>query len=148
MANIVKILRSMWRMMERLTLSRILITRRNGSVARWHLCDRLIKFVAQPTWVNCEESAWSPRADSAFKLLAKSHSVVKRIGVFRRRNSRETMKSFAVRACLAFSVIALSFPAVWSSKTRTYFIAAVERKWDYAPSGYNKVKGVKLENDR
>jgi len=32
--------------------------------------------------------------------------------------------------------------------TRTYFIAAVEKKWDYAPSGYNKVKGVKLEDDR
>jgi len=27
-------------------------------------------------------------------------------------------------------------------------MAAVERKWDYAPSGFNKVKGVKLENDR
>jgi len=35
-----------------------------------------------------------------------------------------------------------------SPSTRTYFMAAVERKWDYAPSGYNKVKGVKLENDR
>lgn len=79
------------------------------------------------------------------RLLAKSHSVVKRIGVYRRRNSRETMKSFAVRACLAFSVIALSSLA--ASKTRTYFIAAVERKWDYAPSGYNRVKGVKLEDD-
>ena len=56
------------------------------------------------------------------------------------------MKSFAVRACLAFSVIALSSLA--ASKTRTYFIAAVERKWDYAPSGYNRVKGVKLEDDR
>ncbi|KAL9973398.1 hypothetical protein ACROYT_G019854 [Oculina patagonica] len=31
--------------------------------------------------------------------------------------------------------------------TRKYYIAAVERKWDYAPSGYNKVKGVKLEDD-
>ena len=35
-----------------------------------------------------------------------------------------------------------------ASKTRTYYIAAVEMKWDYAPSGYNKVKGIKLENDR
>lgn len=58
------------------------------------------------------------------------------------------MKSLAVLVCLAFSLIALSFPAVSFSTTRTYFIAAVERKWDYAPSGYNKVKGVKLEDDR
>ena len=58
------------------------------------------------------------------------------------------MKSFAVRVSLAFSVIVLFCPAVWSIATRTYFIAAVERKWDYAPSGYNKVKGVKLEDDR
>ena len=32
--------------------------------------------------------------------------------------------------------------------TRTYYIGAVEQEWDYAPSGYNKVKGVKLEDDR
>ena len=58
------------------------------------------------------------------------------------------MKSLAVLVCLAFSVITLSSPVVSSSMERTYFIAAVERKWDYAPSGYNKVKGVKLEDDR
>lgn len=58
------------------------------------------------------------------------------------------MKSFAVRVCLALFVISFCAPAVSSSMTRTYFIAAVERKWDYAPSGYNKVKGVKLEDDR
>ncbi|KAJ7356219.1 hypothetical protein OS493_025972 [Desmophyllum pertusum] len=34
-----------------------------------------------------------------------------------------------------------------ASKTRTYYIAAVEMKWDYAPSGYNKVKGIKLKDD-
>jgi len=34
-----------------------------------------------------------------------------------------------------------------SSKTREYFIAAVERDWNYAPSGFNVVKGIKLEHD-
>ena len=58
------------------------------------------------------------------------------------------MKPLAVLAWLAFSLITLSSPALSFGTTRTYFIAAVERKWDYAPSGYNKVKGVKLEDDR
>ena len=58
------------------------------------------------------------------------------------------MKSLAVLVCLASSVITLFSSGVSSSTRRTYFIAAVERKWDYAPSGYNKVKGVKLEDDR
>lgn len=57
------------------------------------------------------------------------------------------MKSFAARGLLALFLIALfSSPAV--GKIRKYFIAAVERKWDYAPSGYNNVKGIKLEDDR
>jgi len=55
--------------------------------------------------------------------------------------------SDAARFSLAFFVITSCASAV-SPSTRTYFMAAVERKWDYAPSGYNKVKGVKLENDR
>ena len=29
-----------------------------------------------------------------------------------------------------------------------YFIAAVEREWDYAPSGVNQAEGVQLEQDR
>ena len=59
------------------------------------------------------------------------------------------MKSLwlAMRVWLVFFVISLCAPTV-SPMTRTYFIAAVEKKWDYAPSGYNKVKGVKLEDDR
>lgn len=57
------------------------------------------------------------------------------------------MKSYLVRVSLVLFVISLCAAAV-SSTTRTYFIAAVERKWDYAPSGYNKVKGLKLEDDR
>ena len=86
-----------------------------------------------------------------FKLLAKCHSLARsceKIAVFRKGNAREIMKPLAVLVCLAFSVITLSSPVVSSSTERTYFIAAVERKWDYAPSGYNKVKGVKLEEDR
>lgn len=35
-----------------------------------------------------------------------------------------------------------------SGKTREYYIAAVERDWDYAPSGLNKAKGLKLQDDR
>ncbi|KAL9983729.1 hypothetical protein ACROYT_G005948 [Oculina patagonica] len=31
--------------------------------------------------------------------------------------------------------------------TREYFLAAVERTWDYAPSGQNKIKGVPLDED-
>lgn len=50
---------------------------------------------------------------------------------------------------------ALSFLVCWShlarvanSMTREYFLAAVERTWDYAPSGQNKIKGVPLDEDR
>ena len=32
--------------------------------------------------------------------------------------------------------------------TREYYIAAVERNWNYAPSGQNKIKGVPLDQDR
>ncbi|XP_068726902.1 hephaestin-like protein [Montipora capricornis] len=35
-----------------------------------------------------------------------------------------------------------------SSKTRKYYIAAVERDWNYAPTGLNVVKGIQLEQDR
>ena len=30
---------------------------------------------------------------------------------------------------------------------RSYYIAAVEQKWDYAPSGINKLNGVSLDDD-
>lgn len=39
-------------------------------------------------------------------------------------------------------------PREVSCSTREYFIAAVERNWDYAPSGQNKIKGIPLINDR
>ena len=35
-----------------------------------------------------------------------------------------------------------------SGKTREYYIAAVELDWDYAPSGMNNAKGLKLQDDR
>lgn len=57
------------------------------------------------------------------------------------------MKSYAVRGLLVLFMITMYNGPV-ESKIRKYFIAAVERKWDYAPSGYNKVKGIKLEDDR
>ena len=34
-----------------------------------------------------------------------------------------------------------------NSVDRSYYIAAVERKWDYAPSGINKLTGVSLDDD-
>ena len=34
-----------------------------------------------------------------------------------------------------------------SPKKRTYYIAAIEVDWDYAPTGMNMIKGIKLEDD-
>ena len=34
-----------------------------------------------------------------------------------------------------------------SRKTRTYYIAAVEEKWDYAPDGRNNLKGTDIDKD-
>jgi hypothetical protein len=33
-------------------------------------------------------------------------------------------------------------------ETRSYHIAAVGIKWDYAPSGYNQLNGKPLDEDR
>ena len=52
--------------------------------------------------------------------------------------------AFVLTACFIFSQLICHVTAI----TRTYYIAAVEKEWDYAPSGYNKIKGVKLEDDR
>ncbi|CAB4018123.1 hephaestin isoform X1, partial [Paramuricea clavata] len=38
-------------------------------------------------------------------------------------------------------------PTSDSRKTRTYYIAAVEGRWDYAPDGKNNLKGIDLDND-
>ena len=32
--------------------------------------------------------------------------------------------------------------------TREYYIAAVIKDWNYAPSGQNQIKGVALQDDR
>lgn len=58
------------------------------------------------------------------------------------------MKSKAVCVFLIQFCVITIYNTPVESKTRRYFIAAVEKKWDYAPSGYNKVKGVRLEDDR
>ena len=32
-------------------------------------------------------------------------------------------------------------------KTRTFYIAAVEKEWDYAPDGRNNLKGIDFDKD-
>ena len=34
-----------------------------------------------------------------------------------------------------------------SRKTRTYYVAAVEEEWDYAPDGKNNLKGTNIDKD-
>ena len=50
--------------------------------------------------------------------------------------------------CIWISCVVMQNVYTGASTTRKYYIAAVEEEWDYAPSGYNKVKGVKLADDR
>ena len=50
--------------------------------------------------------------------------------------------------CVLLSCVVIQTVYTSAAKTRKYYIAAVEEEWDYAQSGYNKVKGVKLEDDR
>ena len=67
-----------------------------------------------------------------------------------RRRSRRTMKvakSNTAFIWLVFCAVSLHMNLV-SSEVRKHYIAAVERKWNYAPSGYNNVKGLKLDEDR
>jgi hypothetical protein len=47
-------------------------------------------------------------------------------------------------------VLFLSFCFFRQAKgeTRSYHIAAVEIKWDYAPTGYNQINGKPLDEDR
>lgn len=33
-------------------------------------------------------------------------------------------------------------------KNRTYYISAVEEKWDYGPSGKNELEGTDLDKDK
>lgn len=62
--------------------------------------------------------------------------------------------SMILAACLAFiTAICLAGTAVASSqsgqepKVRTYYIAADEVEWDYAPGGVNKMMGTKFEGN-
>ena len=48
---------------------------------------------------------------------------------------------FIVRKCGATG------GSLTTPRKRTYYIAAVEVDWDYAPSGRNILRGVKLEDD-
>lgn len=51
---------------------------------------------------------------------------------------------------LAFSVAVLSscLPRAVLSITREYYVAAMVREWNYAPSGLNQVKGMPLIDSR
>lgn len=51
---------------------------------------------------------------------------------------------------LAFSVAVLDscLPRVVLSITREYYIAAMVREWNYAPTGLNLIKGVPLNDSR
>ena len=56
------------------------------------------------------------------------------------------MASLQGRAYVLLLVVVFKFGS--SSKTRDYYIAAVEKDWNYAPTGLNNVKGIRLEHDR
>lgn len=49
--------------------------------------------------------------------------------------------------CIWISCVVMQNVSTGASTIRKYYIAAVEKEWNYAPSGYNKVKGVKLTGD-
>ena len=51
---------------------------------------------------------------------------------------------FAVSVIWSFLPSTIMVRAV----TREYYIAAVIKEWNYAPSGQDKIKGVPLQNDR
>ena len=48
---------------------------------------------------------------------------------------------------LVFIFVCSTLPSI-SAVTREYYIAAVIREWNYAPSGQNQIKGVALDDDR
>ena len=50
-------------------------------------------------------------------------------------------------ACVLLQVALFNFGHS-SARTRHYYIAAVEKDWNYASTGFNMVKGVQLEHDR
>lgn len=60
------------------------------------------------------------------------------------RLSNMLMNQFA----RSLSVLWICLPIMVSSMTRKYYITAVIREWDYAPSGNNQIKGIPLQDDR
>src|SRR5581483_5567726 len=62
---------------------------------------------------------------------------------YRVRKERNLSHFFKLTAALI--LLSLTVFGQSSGKTRTYFIAADEVKWDYAPGGVNKMMGMKFE---
>ena len=50
-------------------------------------------------------------------------------------------------ACVLLQVAIFNFGGS-SARIRHYYIAALEKDWNYAPTGFDMVKGVQLEQDR
>ena len=48
---------------------------------------------------------------------------------------------------LIFIFVCSTVPSI-SAVTREYYLAAVIKEWNYAPSGQNQIKGVALQDDR
>ena len=59
----------------------------------------------------------------------------------------KTMHSFIQVIAFRMFVVALFLKSSLST-TRDYYIAAVEKDWNYAPTGANNMKGIPLESDR
>lgn len=57
------------------------------------------------------------------------------------------MSSF-IQFLSGFALLATVLYRGCLSKKRGYFIAAVEMDWNYAPTGFNNLNGVPLEDDR
>ena len=49
---------------------------------------------------------------------------------------------------LGFGALCGCLPTLVISARREYYIAAVIKEWNYAPSGQNKIKGIPLFDDR
>ena len=62
-------------------------------------------------------------------------------------NYSRMMPSFTQMLACLMLLVAL-FQKGRPSRTRDYYIAAVEKDWNYAPTGLNNVKGIPLVNDR
>jgi manganese oxidase len=54
---------------------------------------------------------------------------------------------FAIGFCMLASVSHAQSRLSFEGKTRTYYVAAVELNWDYAPSGRNEAMGMPFDED-